>query len=430
MLYAPFSPIGVVTNTLGYGFSERTVVSSRSLSGCSGNHSCVRACCGRCCSTFREDRWCCVEELRGSRRILIMIEEVVWELWRTFIDKSTCRCSTQPIILDHCQQYLFIIMSAPPHRIGLIGFGAIGSEVCRQLNHLRAAVPAAVTSILVRDAAKAEKALASQLGDAGTTAGGVGNAPSGGAAAVTVFDRPQDFLAAGERGDWTLCVEAAGQPALRDLGVSVLKQCKRPLLVTSIGALVDDDFYARLRTAAETHSSAGARLLLCSGSMPCLDWLQAASFFDENPKFSSTNEEPRGSGGRARVTVQQLKPPQSWLGTPAAEIFDLDALTEFTVLYEGPAREASQKFPKNSNVATALALASGVGVDDTWVRLCTDPRNLRGGTMVEYARDGVGTLKVEVEAEMSRANPKTGAVVPLSVVKAVRNLCGAVAHGI
>ena len=50
--------------------------------------------------------------------------------------------------------------------------------------------------------------------------------------------------------------------------------------------------------------------------------------------------------------------------------------------------------------------------------------------MVEYKGPGVGKIKVDVEAEMSISNPKTSTVVPLSVVKAIRNLCGAVGHGV
>ena len=112
-------------------------------------------------------------------------------------------------------------LASTPNRVGLIGFGAIGSEVCHQLNNLKAAAPATVTSILVRDRQKAEKALANiflHTGSIGGPNGGSNGDPNSKNAGVNIeiFDKPDHFLAAGERGDWNLCVEAAGQPALKE----------------------------------------------------------------------------------------------------------------------------------------------------------------------------------------------------------------------
>ena len=145
--------------------------------------------------------------------------------------------------------------------------------------------------------------------------------------------------------------------------------------------------------------------------MPGLDWLQAASF--EADSVAKTS---------CRVT--QLKPPGSWKGTPASEEFDLDNLKEYTVLFEGPAREASSLYPKNANVATMLALAT-TGLDKTMVRLATDPVHLKGGTTVEYSNPEIGDIKIDVSnVKMLESNPKTSAVVPLSVLKAIRSIAG------
>ena len=79
---------------------------------------------------------------------------------------------------------------------------------------------------------------------------------------------PDEFFAA----EWALCAEAAGQPAV----VSHAERCLalgRDLLVTSVGALTDDDLYARLvRTSsadgATSGGSGGGRLLVAAGPQP------------------------------------------------------------------------------------------------------------------------------------------------------------------
>ena len=84
-----------------------------------------------------------------------------------------------------------------------------------------------------------------------------------------------------------LVVEAAGQDALRMYGHQVLAR-GLDLLVTSIGAFTDDNFYHALAQAA---ASSGARMLLASGALPAVDWMAAASL-----------------AGVERVSITQSKP--------------------------------------------------------------------------------------------------------------------------
>ena len=74
------------------------------------------------------------------------------------------------------------------------------------------------------------------------------------------------------------------------------------------------------------------------------------------------------------------------------------ALTEPTIVHEGPARVATAQFPKNANVAAMFALATA-GLDDTIVRLIADPTIERN--MVKLELEGAaGKIKVEVCASM------------------------------
>ena len=65
-------------------------------------------------------------------------------------------------------------------------------------------------------------------------------------------------------------------------------------------------------------------------ALPAVDWVSAASLTDLET-----------------VVVEQIKPANAWAGTPAEQEFDLPALTEATVIHEGPVRGATTKFPKN-----------------------------------------------------------------------------------
>ena len=208
--------------------------------------------------------------------------------------------------------------------------------------------------------------------------------------------------------DWTLCIEAAGQPAVRQYAKRCL-QLGRDFMITSIGALTDASLYDDLRFTAEAN---GSKLILCTGSLPAVDWLGAAA-------LDSMDE----------ITITQTKPPKAWLGTPAETLHpDLLTLTEARTLFEGPARTAASLYPKNANVAAMLALTTA-GLDHTQARLVADPKAT--GNLVEISYQGAaGKLKVQVENAPSPTNPRTSAIVALSVVKAVRKLSSPVVVGL
>lgn len=273
----------------------------------------------------------------------------------------------------------------PPLGVGLIGYGAIGQTVADFIARGRAGNAKLIT-VLCRTPGKYRE---------------IGYSTANGAK-VLFTDNPADFFAA----SIGLVIEAAGQDALRMYGCQAMLQ-GMDLLVTSIGAFTDENFYGELIQSADI---SGARLLLASGALPAVDWMAAASL-----------------AGVGNVSITQAKPVTSWHDTPAAHMIDLDRLKEATCFFAGTAREAASRFPKSSNITAMLALVTS-GLDKTQVKLVADPLNSQMHTFIEF--DGpAGSLRIEWSGVPSEKNPSTSADVPLTVVKAVRNLTSSVWYG-
>jgi aspartate dehydrogenase len=132
--------------------------------------------------------------------------------------------------------------------------------------------------------------------------------------------------------------------------------------------------------------------------------------------------------GDCSAVITQAKPVASWRGTPATEIVDLEKLTQATCFFAGTAREAASRFPKSSNITAMLALSTA-GLDHTKVKLVADPTSSEMHSIIDFV-SGVGKLRVEWEGLPSEINPKTSADVPLTVIKAIRNLTSTVCYGL
>ncbi|CAJ1359658.1 unnamed protein product [Effrenium voratum] len=277
-----------------------------------------------------------------------------------------------------------------PLRVGLVGLGSIGQMVAQTLTQPDGQLPNVALGAVLVQRERPERP--PELGDQ-----------------ALLTTSAEAFMAA----DWSLCVEAAGQPWVRSHGREVLAQ-GRDLLVTSVGVFTDDKLMEDFSSVA---ASSGSRLLLPAGAMPGLDWMSSAAL-DEVQE----------------VTVEQRKRPEGWRGTPAESRMDLAALTEPQTVFEGPAREASSdwdveawegdeaasQFPKNANIAAALALGT-VGLDRLTVRLVADPTVLEARPTSRITLKGAcGELAIEVKGKP--LSQRTSRIVPFSVLKALKNL--------
>jgi len=120
--------------------------------------------------------------------------------------------------------------------------------------------------------------------------------------------------------------------------------------------------------------------------------------------------------------METRKSPASLAGAPylVEHGVAVERLTEETLLYEGPAREACRGFPANVNVVAALSLA-GLGPDATRIRILAVPGLTRNVHDIRV-EGGFGTLNVHIENVPSVENPRTGRLAALSAIAALRDL--------
>jgi aspartate dehydrogenase len=259
-------------------------------------------------------------------------------------------------------------------RLGIIGHGAIGREVV-EAGRRGALEGVEIAAVLVRR-------------------------PRAEAACPPITHEPDRFFGA----PLDVVLECAGHDAVRDHGT----RCLEPgadLLLTSIGALVDDALRQRLEQA-----SAGKKLILASAGIGALDILSAAAV-----------------GGLDRVAMTVRKDPSAWYGTEAEGLCDLARLAEPLVLYRGPVREGARRYPQNVNISAAVALA-GVGLDRTELVIVADP-TIRTHFIEIEAEGAFGRFSFTEEVEPTEENPKTGKLVAMAVIKTIRQLASGVVIG-
>jgi len=245
--------------------------------------------------------------------------------------------------------------------VGLIGCGAIGSVVAREL--AKGAIDGvALTSVL-------DPAVRHPLG---------------------VDDR--DALLS--RSD--VVVEAAGHGALRDHGAAV-RESGADLLVVSIGALADQGLEAELRQAQ------GGRLYLCTGAIGGFDILRAAMLLGPLETVSITSTKPAAALSRP------------WMEEEVREA--LASGSDPITVFDGAARQACARFPESANVTATLSLAT-VGFDRVRVQMVGDPAATRVRHAVR-ASGAAGNYELSFENAASPDNPRTSAVTAYSVLRAL-----------
>lgn len=266
------------------------------------------------------------------------------------------------------EQLSFPETSRRTSRVGVIGSGAIGSAVIREL--ARGTIDGAELVAVVD------------------------NRP--------VIDCPVETMTlarAIERCD--VLVECAGQVVVAQHAAEILDHGV-DLLVTSIGALADTG-------VAESVLAAGpGRLLFTAGAIGGVDLLASAAA--HTPMTS------------VRVTTTKL--PGS-LVQPWMDAAHADRVASTTVpleIFRGGARDAARFFPRSLNVAATVALAVGdFELVDTV--LIADPAAELTSHVIE-AEGASGVYRFEIRNRPSAENPRTSGVVPFAVLRSLSVLVG------
>ncbi len=191
-----------------------------------------------------------------------------------------------------------------------------------------------------------------------------------------------------------LVVEAAPGSAMDEIATATLSAGK-DLMALSGGALLDRNDLLEL---AERN---GATIFVPSGAIAGLDGVASAS-----------------AGRIDSITMITRKPPEGLRGAPGVADVDLDAVSEPTMVFDGPVHEACRLFPANVNVSAALSMA-GVGPHETTIRIYADP-TVERNTHEILAKGEFGQLSIRIENVPSPANPRTGLLSALSALATLR----------
>lgn len=200
--------------------------------------------------------------------------------------------------------------------------------------------------------------------------------------------------------DLDLMIDCAGHSALIAYGADILLRGV-DLITVSVGALADQQLYDHLKSAA---LQSNAKMHIASGAIGALDCLQSARV-----------------GRLDSVTYVGRKPPNGWRGSPAEQVLDLDALTGGAKMhFQGTARAAALAYPKNANVAAAVALA-GIGFDDTQVQLIADADVTENIHEIEAAGE-FGSFRFQISGQSLPDNPRSSALAAMSVLSKVEQI--------
>lgn len=267
-----------------------------------------------------------------------------------------------------------------PLRIGIVGCGAIGTELARSIE-TRFSKKATLEALCELDLEKA-KTLANSL-------------------KYIPQILPLNELV--ESVD--LVIEAASLDAVPQVLKLALEKGKDVMVMSVGGLLGNEEFF-------EKAQKKGIHIYVPSGAIGGIDALKAAHL-----------------GEVSRVVLVTTKPPASYEGAPyvVKHQIRLQDIHEDTVLFEGPADEAVKGFPRNINVSAILSLC-GLGPKKTWVKIVASPASKWNSHEITV-EGAFGKFTAHADNYPLPSNPKTSALSPLSAIAMIQGILSHVRIG-
>lgn len=265
-------------------------------------------------------------------------------------------------------------------RIGVIGCGTIGGEICRAID--TGIVSAELVGICDIDLPRA-RGLAQSLKK--------GTPVMGQTEVIKAVD---------------LVIEAVSKAAAPGIIREALGLSK-DVLVMSVGGLLEC-----VDEVTEMAKSKGRHIYAPSGAIAGLDALKGAIMAPISKVSLTSRTRPGALEGAPYVVENNI---------------DLKSLKEPTLIFSGSASEAVPAFPANINVAAALSLA-GIGPAKTEVRIIADPGCNRNTHEIEIEGE-FGKLLARTENVLAPFSPRTSYLAALSAIGLLRRITSSLVVG-
>lgn len=174
---------------------------------------------------------------------------------------------------------------------------------------------------------------------------------------------------------------------------------KKDSLIMSTGGLL------KKKQLIEKINSGHSYIHISSGAICGLDGLRSAMI-----------------GEVKSVTLTTRKPLKGLAGSPylKEKNIDIEKIDKEILLYSGTAEDAIRYFPQNINVAVTLSIY-GLGADRTSVKIFTSPEYTKNIHEIEVEGE-FGRFWTKTENVPSKANPKTSKLAIFSAISELKEI--------
>lgn len=274
-------------------------------------------------------------------------------------------------------------------RVGVVGCGAIGSEICKaidtdEVNSRRLNLGMELKFLIDISPEKIETLCETLL-----------KKPEIVKTDSTELDEILDEI--------DLVIECASQAAVREYLIPALKK-RKEVMILSVGALLSDpSLFGEIERISKEK---GCGVYIPSGAVAGIDGLKAGAVGRIDSVELTTRKHPQVFKGNAYIRERGI---------------NLSSIKEATTLFIGSAKEAVRHFPENVNVAATLCIACMSPYTEVKVKIVADPAAKVNSHEIK-ARGDFGDLFVRVRNVPSVANPKTSYLTSLSAIATLKRI--------